>query len=94
MHGLGHISVGCDIIWRVAPEQPDEKSCVGQLFRTVLPPSSKHAIGVVQSAKEVCHDHCVALQVSETLLEQVYDCFHLTDFMGSDHCPVGLVLRH
>lgn len=32
--------------------------------------------------------------VSETLLEQVYDCFHLSDFMGSDHCPVGLVLRH
>ena len=63
----------------------------------VLPsdsPQAKHGIDIVQSATEACHDHCVALQVSETLLEQVHDCFHLTDFMGSDHCPVGLVLRH
>ena len=33
------------------------------------------------------------LQVSQPLLEQVYDCYHLTDIMGSDHCPVGLVLK-
>ena len=87
-------------MWHVAccttplQEQPDEKSYVIQLPCAVLPHSSKHEIGIVQPAKEVWHEHCVALQVSETLLEQVYDCFHLTDFMGSDHCPVGLVLRH
>ncbi len=33
------------------------------------------------------------MQVSQALLDQVHDCFHLTDFMGSDHCPVGLVLK-
>ncbi len=75
-------------------EQPDETSHIEQLPCTAIRPSSNCEIGIVHSAKEVCHDHCVALQVSETLLEQVHDCFHLTDFMGSDHCPVGLVLRH
>ena len=33
------------------------------------------------------------LQVSEPLLAQVHDCFHLKDTLGSDHCPLGLVLK-
>lgn len=33
------------------------------------------------------------LQVSEPLVAQVHDCFHLKDTLGSDHCPVGLVLK-
>lgn len=75
-------------------KQHDDKSYVGQLTCTAIRPSSTRGLGIMQSATEVCHYYCVALQVSETLLEQVHDCFHLTDFMGSDHCPVGLVLRH
>lgn len=33
------------------------------------------------------------LQVSEGLLKDVHDCFHLTETLGSDHCPIGLVLK-
>lgn len=32
------------------------------------------------------------VQVSEELMHSVHDCFHLTDTLGSDHCPIGLVL--
>ncbi|KAK9818714.1 hypothetical protein WJX74_001265 [Apatococcus lobatus] len=31
--------------------------------------------------------------VSEPLMPQVYDCYHLPSVDGSDHCPVGIVLR-
>lgn len=37
--------------------------------------------------------HACDVQVSEPLLAQVHDCFHLQDILGSDHCPVGLVLK-
>ncbi|KAK9845495.1 hypothetical protein WJX81_007950 [Elliptochloris bilobata] len=35
-------------------------------------------------------DYCL---VSEALAARVHDCFHLPDTMGSDHCPVGIVLQ-
>ncbi|KAL0479092.1 exodeoxyribonuclease [Acrasis kona] len=31
--------------------------------------------------------------VSEHLKDKVHDCFILKDHMGSDHCPIGLVLK-
>jgi hypothetical protein len=34
------------------------------------------------------------LQVSEALWPSVHDCYHLHDVMGSDHCPVGVVLKN
>ena len=30
---------------------------------------------------------------SEALESSLYDCYHLPDVMGSDHCPLGLVLK-
>ena len=42
-----------------------------------------------------CSSHYTAywrVQVPEALVEQV-DVFHLPDIMGSDHCPIGLVLK-
>lgn len=34
------------------------------------------------------------LQVSEGFMKRVHDCYHLTDFMGSDHCPLGLIIKN
>lgn len=31
--------------------------------------------------------------ISESLHASVHDCFHMPQVMGSDHCPLGLVLR-
>ena len=31
--------------------------------------------------------------VSESLWGQVHDCYHLPEVTGSDHCPLGLVLK-
>ncbi|KAG7671027.1 hypothetical protein KSW81_004454 [Nannochloris sp. 'desiccata'] len=31
--------------------------------------------------------------VSEKLADDVYDCFHLPQVMGSDHCPLGIVIK-
>jgi exonuclease III len=33
------------------------------------------------------------MQVPESLVVQVHDVYHLPEMTGSDHCPVGLVLR-
>ncbi len=33
------------------------------------------------------------VQVTEDLMEHAHECFHLPDVEGSDHCPVGIVLR-
>lgn len=58
--------------------------------------SSEAAVALVIAASVTAANSscsCAALQVSEPLLEHVHDCFHLVDFMGSDHCPVGLVLK-
>ena len=31
--------------------------------------------------------------VSDRLFERIKDSFILTDVMGSDHCPVGMILE-
>ena len=31
--------------------------------------------------------------VSQQLQTHVHDCFHMPNVMGSDHCPLGLVLK-
>ena len=38
------------------------------------------------------HAAQLCVQVPEALVEQV-DAFHLPDVMGSDHCPIGLVVK-
>lgn len=38
-------------------------------------------------------DCSAGAQVSESLASQVYDSYHLPDVTGSDHCPIGIVLR-
>jgi hypothetical protein len=37
---------------------------------------------------------CAALQVSDSLADQLHDSYTLADVMGSDHCPIGLVVKH
>jgi exonuclease III len=32
-------------------------------------------------------------QVSPSLADRVHDSFILKDVLGSDHCPIGLVLK-
>lgn len=32
--------------------------------------------------------------VSESIADQVHDSYILPDIGGSDHCPIGLVLKH
>ncbi len=32
-------------------------------------------------------------QVPATLAPRVHDCYHLPDVRGSDHCPIGIVLK-
>ncbi len=31
--------------------------------------------------------------VSEKLADAVYDCYHLPQIMGSDHCPLGIIVK-
>ena len=33
------------------------------------------------------------LQVSQALISRVHDSYMLQDVMGSDHCPLGLVIK-
>jgi hypothetical protein len=40
---------------------------------------------------DTAHSFCV--QVSESLADKVHDAYHLPDVQGSDHCPIGIVLR-
>lgn len=32
-------------------------------------------------------------QVSDALVDKVHDCYHLPATLGSDHVPLGIVLR-
>ena len=72
--------------------------CVCPLYTSLLPRAGHlHAIGWLSNPHWlrlvcVCNTSHM-LQVSEPLLAQVHDCFHLKDTLGSDHCPLGLVLK-
>ena len=45
-------------------------------------------------AREDCKGNAaLRLQVPDALASKVHDVFHLPDISGSDHCPIGLVLR-
>lgn len=45
----------------------------------------------LKPAPPVC---CAAPQVSDRLADQLHDSYTLADVMGSDHCPIGLVVKH
>ena len=40
-----------------------------------------------------CSPGVVLVQVSDSLLPRVHECYHAYDVLGSDHCPVVLVLQ-
>lgn len=37
--------------------------------------------------------HTLARQVSESLWDRVHECYHVPEQMGSDHCPLVLVMK-
>ena len=33
------------------------------------------------------------VQVSDDLLEAVHDCYIMYEYLGSDHCPCGIIIK-